>query len=1200
MADRRRWSTPYLVALGAALLIAGMSAAVYQRISVDRAISIGAAERENANLALTLGELNSRALRNVQDNLTEIAAALASHGRTDNLLPALDHRVVNVVLRVDRAGAMHRLDGPMPQAVNVADRDYFEWHRTHPSHDVFVGRPVLGRLTGLWTIPVSIRVDRPDGTFDGCILASVKPDYFSALYGKPDLGAKGRIMLVGADGYVRAQSGGPRSLDIRGDLRASSVTHRAQAQPTGHFVSRGQLDGVRRFVSYYRLPEYPSLIITVGRAESEVLGAHNHRKQVILLVFAVLCAAVLMLAWLVWAAIERERRHGRALAESEARYRTIFESAVEGIFQSTPEGRLLAANPAMARIAGYASAEDMLRAARDLRLGYRDPSRRDDFRRRVEADGYVNEFEYELVRRDGSCVWVSENARAVRDEGGGIVAYEGFITDITERKRTEAALRESEGRYRKAAAELGAIVDESLDVICSLDREGRFVHVSAAAEQVWGYRPEELIGRVARDLTHSDDLERTREAMERVMQGEPTRAFENRNLRRDGSVAHMMWSARWIEQEQAMFCVGRDVTEVKLVTEANKLLAERLRETLETLTSGFVTLDASWRFTYVNREAERIFGRRRESLLGRVCWNEIPGSYDSEFGRGFREAMTRRGPVQVEAYHPPYSRWFEARAYPTGDGGIAIYFYDVSERRQALARLEESERRFESIAFATSDVIWDWDADTGYIWRSAGLKAIYGHDETTCPPTFDGWLALVHEEDRERVRRGIHEALFGEGSKWSAEYRFLKGDGRYAIVIDRGTILRDASGRPVRSVGGMTDVTEQRELERQLMRSQRLDSLGTLAGGVAHDLNNVLTPITMGLNLLADAALRSDERAILETVRLSAARGAQMVKQVLSFARGMEGQRVEVQPRLVVQELERMIRETFPRNIRIATRVPERLPVVSGDPTQLHQVLLNLCLNARDAMPEGGRLTLRVRHGRVASPMPSASGEIPPGHYLRLEVEDEGCGIDESLLERIFDPFFTTKPRGEGTGLGLSTTLAIVRRHQGHIMVRSKPGAGSCFTVLLPVSEETAASEAVVAPVRRRRGSGETILLVDDERDIRELACAALHAAGYAVVTASDGREALAMLHDGASARVVVTDMMMPGMDGRELVRALRHDHPALPVICTSGIVRADWGDALDMVGCPFLPKPYTAEALVAAVHDALERAARASTVANA
>jgi CheY-like chemotaxis protein len=328
-----------------------------------------------------------------------------------------------------------------------------------------------------------------------------------------------------------------------------------------------------------------------------------------------------------------------------------------------------------------------------------------------------------------------------------------------------------------------------------------------------------------------------------------------------------------------------------------------------------------------------------------------------------------------------------------------------------------------------------------------------------------------------------------------------------------------------------------------------------------------------------------ERSAVLETLRISANRGAEMVKQVLTFARGMEGQRIEIRPSLVLKEIEHLVRETFPRNIAIAMSEQARMPAVLGDPTQLHQVVLNLCLNARDAMPGGGKLGIAASTVRYTSPQRSATGEIPPGDYVRIEVEDTGCGIGDAALERIFEPFFTTKAHGEGTGLGLSTTLTIVQKHAGYIHVRSTIGQGTCFTVLLPaVISATQPSSSPSRPADIPGGTGETVMVVDDDDPVREIAARTLGRAGYKVVTARDGKDALARWRAAGNVSLVLTDLMMPVMDGEELVRELRRIDPGVRVLCSSGLA----SQASAPQGERFLPKPYSEEMLLASVRESL------------
>jgi CheY-like chemotaxis protein len=369
-----------------------------------------------------------------------------------------------------------------------------------------------------------------------------------------------------------------------------------------------------------------------------------------------------------------------------------------------------------------------------------------------------------------------------------------------------------------------------------------------------------------------------------------------------------------------------------------------------------------------------------------------------------------------------------------------------------------------------------------------------------------------------------------------------------------------------------------------------MESIGTLAGGIAHDLNNVLAPILMSIELLRLELERQEKDEILDTIESSARRGAEMVGQVLSFARGVEGRRLSVQVKHLVRDVAKIASETFPRNIEIRAEVPSNLPPVLGDPTQIHQVLLNLSVNARDAMPRGGTLTFSAQNVVLDDQYAGLSPEAKPGRHVLIQVEDTGTGIPPEILEKVFDPFFTTKEPGKGTGLGLSTSLAIVRSHGGFIRAYSEPGTGSRFRVYLPATESTT-EPAPVADVVLPRGNGEVVLVVDDEASVRHITRQTLEAFGYRVILAGDGAEALAVY---ASRRteiaLVLTDMMMPVMDGPATIRVLTKMDPSVRIIAASGLTANGSVTRVANSGVRhFLPKPYTAETLLRTVREVLD-----------
>ncbi|MEP7341682.1 MAG: response regulator [Acidobacteriota bacterium] len=388
------------------------------------------------------------------------------------------------------------------------------------------------------------------------------------------------------------------------------------------------------------------------------------------------------------------------------------------------------------------------------------------------------------------------------------------------------------------------------------------------------------------------------------------------------------------------------------------------------------------------------------------------------------------------------------------------------------------------------------------------------------------------------------------------------------------------------------DVTEKKRLEAQFLRAQRMESIGTLAGGIAHDLNNVLSPILTAVELLQMRFTDESSQRLLNILHTNAVRGSEMIKQVLSFARGVEGQYALLGPTYLIKEITKILADTLPKNIEITVSIPGDLWNVTGDATQLHQVLMNLCVNARDAMPQGGTLHLEAENLALDEHYMRMNTEARPGNYACISVSDSGAGISQQNLSKIFDPFFTTKEHGQGTGLGLSTAVGIVRSHGGFLTVYSEEGRGSQFKIYLPAVEAAQPPVAQTLRADLPLGNGEWILVVDDESAIREIARETLRTFGYQVLTAADGTEALALFAQHRDdVRCVLTDMMMPFMDGLATIRALRRLAPEVKVIVTSGLKANDkTAEAAQLGVTTFLHKPYTAEALLKALAAELKK----------
>jgi signal transduction histidine kinase/CheY-like chemotaxis protein len=520
---------------------------------------------------------------------------------------------------------------------------------------------------------------------------------------------------------------------------------------------------------------------------------------------------------------------------------------------------------------------------------------------------------------------------------------------------------------------------------------------------------------------------------------------------------------------------------------------------------------------------------------------------------------------------------------------------DVTERRAAHEALRLGEERFSLVARAVSDVLWDWDLVTNAYWSSKGFLGSTGQLQDAPNRGIEGWAACIHPADHARVMDSLHHAIDSTSEYWQADYRYRCHNGSHAQVQDRGYIVRDHRGKGIRMVGGMRDMTEQRSLEARYLRAQRMEGIGSLAGGIAHDLNNVLAPILLSIDLLKlQAGTDPEYEKILDTIQLSSRRGANLVRQVLSFARGSDGERVRVLISPLVEELGGMIRDTFPRSISIVTRLAREPWAVIADPTQIHQVLLNLAVNARDAMPAGGTLALSVENVVLPEAGSVGAGSAEPRRYVLINVSDTGTGIAPEILEHIFEPFFTTKPPGVGTGLGLATVHTIVKRQGGFITVDSEPGIGTTLHVYLPVEAQPVSDLETREPQPPPpRGKGELILVVDDEPAIRLITRQTLETFGYQVLTAANGAEALALYsHHASSVALVLTDTSMPVMDGAATIAALRHLNPDLRIISTSGQAHPE----ADPPSAPaplleHLEKPYSGVVLLNRIHRLLQRA---------
>jgi PAS domain S-box-containing protein len=653
---------------------------------------------------------------------------------------------------------------------------------------------------------------------------------------------------------------------------------------------------------------------------------------------------------------------------------------------------------------------------------------------------------------------------------------------------------------------------------------------------------------------------------------------------------------RTVELSKSNEELKKEIGERKKAEEDLRESREQLREITENIGDVFWMTDPDLtQVQYLSPSYERVWGRTCEGVY------KNPLSWAEAIHRDDRERVLTAVPEMKRGnYDETYRiirpdgtiRWIHDRAVPVYNESGEVYRIagiaeDITERKKAEEKIGEQAELLNK----AQDAIIVRDLEDHILFCNERTLRLYGLEGVVDEPgDLNGKTIndLLYKQDSSHFAKAKKITL--EKGEWSGELSQTTKDGKEVVVESHWSLIRDNMGKPKSILAINTDVTGKRALQAQFLRAQRVESIGTLAGGIAHDLNNVLHPITMALQLLRKRFTDEKSQSWLDTLETSSLRGANLVKQVLSFARGLKGEHTILQIRHLILEIERILGETFPKSIQIDTEVPKDLWTVYGDPTQLHQVLMNLCLNARDAITGSGRLSISAENIFIDENYARMNIDAKVGPYVVITVSDTGAGIPPGIMDRIFEPFFTTKEVGEGTGLGLSTAFGIVKTHGGFLHVYSEVGRGTRFRVYLPAIETTEVKRADEKRGELPRGHGELILVVDDEASSREITRATLETQGYSVITANDGAEAVALYaQHREELGVVLMDMVMPIMDGPAAIRAVSQIDPQVKVIAVSGIKKNDKLAKVTGVDvCAFLTKPYTAEQLLKTLHKVL------------
>jgi PAS domain S-box-containing protein len=767
---------------------------------------------------------------------------------------------------------------------------------------------------------------------------------------------------------------------------------------------------------------------------------------------------------------------------------------------------------------------------------------------------------------------------------------------------------------RKSESKFRTIANYTIDWESWMGTDRRLKWVNPAVVKATGYTINECLAMADYPLpiVSSEDREGVAEKVLAAKAGGRIDNFEFRIRRKDGSMRWGMLSGQPIYDEEGQ-SLGyrtsvRDITDRKDAEERLITSEAELMAIYENVPIFMCLLDEDRRMVRINSAGEKFAGTTESELLGRRggeilgCLHATDDARGCGFGPTCGQCQLRMSVQKTietgESGYVPEAEvgktcdgkvstvWLTcstARLNIKGQTRVLLCIEDVSERRLSTKRVEEQA----ALLDVSNDCILVCDLDGRVQYMNRSAEELTGRNIAEARE--EGIERILSPRLPERFAEAFQEAV--DQGVWNGELLAQDRLGKQTISDCRWALVRDPQGAPRSVLMVNSDVTTRKQLEAQYLRAQRLESLGVLASGIAHDLNNVLSPLLMGGSILESTLKDKDSHVILNAMMDAARRGADTVKQLLTFARGSEGKKAPVQPRHLLQEVGRLLQQTLPKNIQLYTdyvATPHRL---MADPTQLHQVLMNLCVNARDAMPEGGVLAITAENATMDESSREIHPKAVPGDYVLFKVTDTGSGIAPEILDRIFDPFFTTKPQGKGTGLGLATTLGIVESHGGFILVDNQPESGAVFRIYLPAMPDGIETQKESPDQAILQGHGEQILIVDDEQAIRTLVRDVLLRHGYQALTAGSVPEALELFRiHRDTIRVVLTDMMMPFVDGRDLVIHLRALNPSLKIIAFSGLATDSIQEEVLALGAnAFLHKPVEVNRLMSVLHDLLE-----------
>ncbi len=987
--------------------------------------------------------------------------------------------------------------------------------------DFSVGEYMIGIASHLQSLPFAHPVLDSRGRVKTVVITGIDLDHYGQMFAKTKL-PEGSVLAIFDHKNVRLYRS-DESKQYTWEIDSPEMIERMSAKPDeGLFTSAG-VDRVKRLYAYKRFylegSTSPYLFMRVGIPEERALA---HARNTMFITVTLLCAAFILAVAVAWflgkmiivqrldrladtslrlghgdltartgledsedelgqvtkafddmaaelERIESERKFAEeALRESEEKYRSIFENAVEGIYRSSLDGTYIDLNPAFARIFGYDSPEELKNAITDIdRQIYVDPEKRDECNRIVQEQGEAI-FEIQVYRKGGGTAWISNSVRAIRDSDGNVTRFEGVVEDITERKRMEEELRQSEEKYRSLAT--------TADSMYLMDRDYRYLSMNDGYLSRFNLPLDKIIGRTYGEF-HSQ---------------ESTRTFVE-------TVDHVFESGRPIQIEHR---------------------------------------------------------------------SDRDGRY---FLRTFSPVRSPDGKATT---------------------AVTVVSKDITARKQAEDALRESEEKYRTMADSLPQIIFETDLQDRFTFVNSAASVMTGYTQEFLTELYAA--QLIAPEDRKRARSNMERILAGEESAGN-EYTCLRKDGsRYPVSIHSSTITPDNQIVGLR--GFVVDITQRKQMEGRLRRAEKMEALGTLAGGVAHDLNNVLG-VLVGYSelLLMEIPEEHPWREHVSQVMQSSQRATAMIQDLLTMARrGVLVSEVVnlnevITDYLETPEFEKL--KSYHPSVVFKTELGKSLLNINGSPVHLGKTIMNLVSNASEAISDQGEVTIRTEIRYLDKPI-RGYDEVKEGDYVVLTVSDNGMGISAKDIEKIFEPFYTKKVMGRsGTGLGLAVVWGTVKDHNGYIDVRSETGKGSTFIIYLPATrEELTRDEEKTAPAQYM-GRGESILVVDDVTAQREVATSVLTKLAYAVDAVSSGENAVEYLRTHKADLVVLDMIMDPGIDGLDTYKRILEINPKQKAIIVSGFSETDRVHQAQALGAgAYVKKPYLLERLGKAVRQELAR----------